>query len=149
MAGILGSLIPAAAGILSSGISTLGNLAGAGKQFDYQQQLAAQQFNYNKQLLQMQMDFNNPVHQMSMYRDAGINPYAALGNNTSIGSSSVSQGTAPNMSNIGSQAVSAFNSAYTVDSQRQQMLANARSSLSQSKALELEIEEYRFEYQCL
>lgn len=140
MSGILGSLIPAlgsvATGILSGGISTLGNLAGAGKQFDYQQQLAAQQFNYNKQLLQMQMDFNNPVNQMNMYRSAGINPYAALGNNTSVGSSSVGQGTAPNMSNIGSQAVDAFNAAYTVDSQRQQMLANARSALSQSKALD-------------
>lgn len=136
MAGILGSLIPAAAGILSSGISTLGNLTGAGKQFDYQQQLAAQQFNYNKQLLQMQMDFNKPSYQLNEYRNAGINPYAALGNNTSVGSSSVGQGTAPNMSNIGSQAVDAFNTAYTVDSQRQQMLANARSALSQSKALD-------------
>lgn len=136
MAGILSSIIPAAVGILSSGISTLGNLAGAGKQFDYQQQLAAQQFNYNKQLLQMQMDFNNPANQMNMYRNAGINPYAALGNNTNVGTSSVGQGTAPNMSNIGSQAVNAFNAAYTVDSQRQQMLANARSALSQSKALD-------------
>lgn len=136
MAGILGSLIPALGGVLSSGISTLGNLSGAGKQFDYQQQLAAQQFNYNKQLLQMQMDFNNPANQLNMYRSAGINPYAALGNNTSVGTSSVGQGTAPNMSNIGSQAVDAFNAAYTVDSQRQQMLANARSALSQSKALD-------------
>ena len=136
MAGILGSLIPALGGILSSGISTLGNLAGAGKQFDYQQQLAAQQFNYNKQLLQMQMDFNNPANQLNMYRNAGINPYAALGNNTSVGTSSVGQGTAPNLSNIGADAVNAFNAAYTVDSQRQQMLANARSALSQSKALD-------------
>lgn len=124
------------AGILSGGISTIGNLLGAGKQFDYQKQLAAQQFEYNKQLMQMQMDYNSPSNQMSMYRSAGINPYAALGNNTSVGSSSVGQGSAPNMSNIGSQAVDAFNSAYTVDSYRQQMLANARSALSQSKALD-------------
>ena len=136
MPGILSSLIPTLGGIVSSGLSTLGNLSGAGKQFEYQQQLAAQQFNYNKQLLQMQMDFNKPSNQLNDYRNAGINPYAALGNNTSVGSSSVGQGTAPNMSNIGSQAVDAFNSAFTVDAQRQQMLANARSALSQSKSLD-------------
>lgn len=140
MAGILGSLIPAlgnvATGILSSGIATLGNLAGAGKQFGYQQQLAAQQFDYNKQLLQMQMEFNNPANQLNMYRSAGINPYAALGNNTSVGTSSVGQGTAPNLSDIGTQAVNAFNTAYTVDAQRQNLLSNARSALSQSKSLD-------------
>lgn len=123
-------------GIISGGISTIGNLFGGGKQFDYQKQLAAQQFEYNKQLMQMQMDYNNPSNQMNMYRQAGINPYSALGNNTSVGLSSVGQGSAPNMSNIGSQAVDAFNAAYTVDSERQQMLANARSALSQSKALD-------------
>lgn len=137
MGKILDSLLNGVgAGILSGGISTIGNLLGAGKQFDYQKQLAEQQFNYNRQLLQMQMDYNSPSNQMNMYRQAGVNPYAALGNNTSVGSSSVGQGSAPNMSNIGSQAVDAFNAAYTVDSQRQQMLANARSALSQSKALD-------------
>lgn len=137
MGKILDSVLSGAgAGLISGGISTIGNLLGAGKQFDYQQRLAEQQFNYNKQLLQMQMDYNNPSNQMAMYRSAGINPYAALGNNTSVGSSSVGQGSAPNIANIGSQAIDAFNSAYTVDSQRQQMLANARSALSQSKALD-------------
>lgn len=130
---LLSSVAP---GFISGGISTIGNLLGAGKQFDYQKQLAEQQFNYNKQLLQMQMDYNSPTNQMNMYRQAGINPYATLGNNTSVGTSSVGQGSAPNISSIGSQAVDAFNTAYTVDSQRQQMLANARSSLSQSKALD-------------
>lgn len=133
----LGSLLNGVgAGILSSGLSTIGNLLGADKQFDYQKQLAAQQYEYNKQLMQMQMDYNSPSNQINMYRQAGINPYAALGNNTSVGSSSVGLGSAPNLSNIGSQAVDAFNAAYTVDSQRQQMLANARSALSQSKALD-------------
>ncbi len=137
MGKILDSLLSGVgAGVVSGGISTIGNLLGAGKQFDYQQKLAEQQFNYNKQLLQMQMDYNNPSNQMSMYRSAGINPYATLGNNTSVGTSSVGQGSAPNMSNIGSQAVDAYNTAYTVDSQRQQMLANARSALSQSKAFD-------------
>ena len=45
----LGSLISAAGGLLSGGISTLGNLLGANKSFKMQQQLAAQQFDYNKQ----------------------------------------------------------------------------------------------------
>lgn len=131
------NFLPSAAlGLLSGGISTIGNLLGAGSQFRNQQKLAAQQFDYNKQLLQMQMDYNNPVNQMSMYRKAGINPNAVLGNTTSVGTSSVGQGSSPDLSDIGSQAVAAFNSAYNVDSQRQQMLANARSALSQSKALD-------------
>lgn len=132
----LGTLISAAGGLLSSGISTLGNIAGANKSFDFQKELAAQQFEYNKQLLQMQQNYNSPSNQIAMYRNAGINPYAALGNNTSVGTSSVGQGSAPNLSNIGSQAVDAFNNAYTVDSQRQQALSNARAALSQSKQLD-------------
>lgn len=139
MAFPLGSLISGIGSMLAGGISTLGNLAGANKSFKMQQQLAAQQFDYNKQLMQMQMDYNNPANQMSMYRSAGINPYAALGNNTSISASSVGQGSAPNMSNIGTDAVNSVNGAMqqllAADMQptnKQLALANAQQALTQS-----------------
>lgn len=139
MAFPLGSLITGLGSILAGGISTIGNLAGANKSFKMQQQLAAQQFDYNKQLMQMQMDYNNPANQMSMYRGAGINPYAALGNNTSISASSVGQGSAPNMSNIGTEAVNSVNGAMqqllAADMQptnKQLALANAQQALTQS-----------------
>ena len=139
MAFPLGSLISGIGSMLAGGISTLGNLAGANKSFKMQQQLAAQQFDYNKQLMQMQMDYNNPANQLSMYRSAGINPYAALGNNTSISSSSVGQGSAPNMSNIGTEAINSVNGAMqqllAADMQptnKQLALANAQQALTQS-----------------
>lgn len=135
----LGSLISGIGGILAGGISTLGNLLGSNKSFKMQQQLAAQQFDYNKQLMQMQMDYNNPANQMSMYRSAGINPYAVLGNNTSISASSVGQGSAPNLSNIGTDAVNSVNGAMqqllAADMQptnKQLALANAQQALTQS-----------------
>lgn len=135
----LGSLITGIGSLLSGGISTLGNLAGANKSFKLQQQLADQQFNYNKQLLQMQMDFNKPSNQMLEYRKAGINPYAALGNNTSVGTFSVGQGSAPNLSNIGTDAVNSVNGAMqqllAADMQpttKQLALANAQQALTQS-----------------
>ena len=135
----LGSLISGIGGLLGGGISTIGNLAGANKSFKMQQQLAAQQFEYNKQLMQMQMSYNKPSNQMLEYRKAGINPYAALGNNTSISSSSVGQGSAPNMSNIGTDAVNSVNGAMqqllAADMQptnKQLALANAQQALTQS-----------------
>ena len=135
----LGSLISGIGSLLAGGISTVGNLAGANKSFKMQQQLAAQQFDYNKQLMKMQQDYNNPANQMSMYRSAGINPYAALGNNTSISASSVGQGSAPNMSNIGTEAVNSVNGAMqqllAADMQptnKQVALANAQQALTQS-----------------
>ena len=135
----LGSLISGIGSLLSGGLSTLVNIAGANKSYEMQQHLAAQQFNYNKQLLQMQMDYNNPSNQMLMYRKAGINPYAALGNYTSVGTSSVGQGSAPNLSNIGTDAVNSVNGAMqqllSADMQptnKQLALANAQQALTQS-----------------
>ena len=120
-------------GILGAGLSTIGNLVGNGISFNQQKKLAADQFNYNKQLMQMQMDFNKPSNQILEYRKAGINPYAALGNNTSISSSSVGQGSAPNLGMLGSDMMQAFNQAYQADAQKQALEANAISSLSQGK----------------
>ena len=72
------------AGLVSSGISTAGNLFGgllsSGISYRYQRKLAEQQFQYQKQLNQMAMDYNSPQTQMNMWRDAGINPYAVVGN---------------------------------------------------------------------
>lgn len=123
-------------GILSSGLSTIGNLVGNKISFSEQKQLAADQFNYNKQLMQMQMDYNKPSNQILEYRKAGINPYAALGNNTSISSSSVGQGSAPNMGMLGTDMMQAFNQAYQADAVREQTKANALAALSQSKQLD-------------
>ncbi len=133
------SIIQAAGGILSGGISTLGNLLGANKSFRMQQQLAAQQFDYQKQLMQMQMDYNNPANQMSLWRQAGINPNAVVGNTTSISGGSVGQGSAPNLSNIGTDAINSVNGAMqsilNADMQpanKQLALANAQQALTQS-----------------
>lgn len=139
MAFPLGSLLQGFGSLLAGGISTIGNLNGANKSFKMQQQLAAQQFDYNKQLMQMQMDYNNPKTQMQYWKEAGINPYAVLGNTTSVSSSSVGQGSAPNMSNIGTEAVNSVNGAMqqllAADMQptnKQLALANAQQALTQS-----------------
>lgn len=123
-------------GVVGAGLSTLGNLLGNGISYSQQKSLAADQFNYNKQLMQMQMDYNNPVHQMSMYRAAGINPNAVLGNNTSVTGSSVGQGTAPIMPSLGSDLVKSFYEGYQSDSQKESLIANSRAALSNSKALD-------------
>ncbi len=125
-------------GILGAGLSTIGNLVGNHISFNQQKQLAADQFNYNRQLMQMQMDFNKPSNQMLEYRKAGINPYATLGNNTSISSSSVGQGSAPNIGMLGADMMQAFNQLYQADAQREQAKANSLAALSQSKALDAE-----------
>lgn len=79
------------------------------------------------------MDFNKPSNQMLEYRKAGINPYAALGNNTSISSSSVGQGNAPSLQNLGGDAMQTFSQLYNADSQKELMKAQAQAALSESK----------------
>lgn len=120
-------------GLVGGGISTLGNLFGGSQSYKYQQQLAAQQFDYNKQLMQMQMDYNNPINQMIMYRKAGINPNAVLGKNTSITGSSVGQGSAPSMANLGSDALQAFYRGFMMPSDRDLALSSAQQALTQSQ----------------
>ena len=127
------------AGLVSSGISTAGNLLGgllsSGLSYSYQRKLAEQQFQYQKQLNQMAMDYNNPKNQMSMWREAGINPYAVVGNTTSISGGSVGQGSvsAPNLSNIGTAAVDAFNSGFTLQSEKQKIVADTQAALAGSQ----------------
>lgn len=123
----------AISGLIGGGISTIGNLVGNGISFKQQKQLAADQFEYNKQLMQMQMDFNNPASQMQMYKNAGINPYAALGHTTSISGSSVGQGSAPSLGNLGSDAVQAMQKGFSLPSERDLTLANAQAALTQSQ----------------
>lgn len=120
-------------GLVGAGLSTIGNLVGNNISFSQQKQLAADQFNYNKQLMQMQMDYNKPSNQILEYRKAGINPYASLGNNTSISSSSVGQGSAPNLGMLGSDMMQAFSQAYQADAQKQALEANAINALTQGK----------------
>ena len=127
------------AGLVSSGISTAGNLFGgllsSGISYRYQRKLAEQQFQYQKQLNQMAMDYNSPQTQMNMWRDAGINPYAVVGNTTSISAGSVGQGSAsaPNLSNIGSAAVDAFNNGFTLQSEKQKIVADTQAALAGSQ----------------
>ncbi len=127
---LLGSIL---SGVVGGGLSTIGNLFGASQSNKYQQQLAAQQFEYNKQLMQMQMDFNNPVYQMNQFRHAGINPNAVLGNTTSISGSSVGQGSAPNLANLGSEALQGFNRGFMMQSERDLALSSAQQALTQSQ----------------
>lgn len=119
--------------IAGAGLSTLGNLVGNKISFGQQKELAEQQFQYNKQLMQMQQDYNNPVTQMRYWRDAGINPYAVVGDTTSISGSSVSQGTAPSLHNLGGDAMQTFSQLYNLDSQKELMKAQAQAALSESK----------------
>jgi len=118
---------------VSAGVATIGNLIGGSQSYKYQKKLAEQQFGYNKELLKMQQDFNNPKAQMNMYREAGVNPYAALGNATSISGQSVSQGNAPDLSNIGSQAVNAYAQSYPLQSEKDQRIAQAENALAQKE----------------
>lgn len=126
-----------AAPIIAAGVSTLGNLLGgslsASQQYKYQSKLAEQQFGYNKELLQLQQDYNNPKNQMSMYRAAGINPYAALGNNTSVSLPSVGQGSAsaPNFGNLGTDAVNAYAQGNLMQSDKDLRVAQAQQALAQ------------------
>lgn len=129
-------------GIIAAGVSTLGNLLGgslsASQQYQYQQKLAEQQFGYNKELLKMQQDYNNPKNQMAMYRAAGINPYAALGHNTSVSLPSVGQGSAPapNYGNLGSDAVNAYAQGNLMQSDKDLRVAQAQQAVSQAQLTE-------------
>lgn len=137
--GLFAKILP---GLVQSGVSTLGNLLGAGisgsKSYEYQQKLAAQQFDYNKQLLQMQQEFNNPKTQLEYYKQAGINSYAALGNNTSVSLPSVSQGnvSVPDMSQLGSNAVNAYSQGTLLSSQKDLQVAQAQQALQQAQLYE-------------
>lgn len=120
-------------GLINGGISTIGNLIGGWSSYEQQKALANRQFEHNKQLMQMQQDFNNPVTQMQYWRDAGINPYAVVGNTTSISGSSVSQGSAPSLTHLGSDAVDSFAKTYNLDTQKNLLNAEAQAALSAAK----------------
>lgn len=121
--------------LISSGVTTAGNLIGAGLNRLFGKDAAKEQFEYNKQLIAEQYKYNNPQRQMADYRAAGINPYAALGNNTSVSGSSVGQAPTPELSGLGSEAVDAFQSGYLLQSQKDKNIADAQAAVSQSKAL--------------
>lgn len=127
------------AGLISAGVSTAGNLLGGlmsnGISYSQQRKLAEQQFQYQKELNQMAMDFNNPKNQMSLWREAGINPYAVVGNTTSINGGSVGQGSvsSPNFGNLGTSAVDAFNHGFTIQSEKQKIVADTQAALAGSE----------------
>lgn len=126
-------------GLISAGVSTAGNLLGGllsnGISYSQQRKLVEQQFQYQKELNQMAMDFNNPKNQMSLWREAGINPNAVVGNTTSINGGSVGLGSAssPNLANLGSSAVDAFNHGFTIQSEKQKIVADTQAALAGSQ----------------
>lgn len=119
--------------LVSSGVTTAGNLIGAGLNRLFGKDAAKEQFEYNKQLIAEQYKYNNPQRQMADYRAAGINPYAALGNNTSVSGSSVGQAPTPDLSSLGTSAVAAYQGSYPLQSERDLRLAEARQVLSQER----------------
>lgn len=118
---------------VSSGVATVGNLLGAGLSRILGKDAARDQFEYNKQLIAEQYKYNNPVRQMHDYRVAGINPYAALGHNTSVSGSSVSQIPTPDLSKLGSDATVAYAQSYPLESEKDLRVAQAEERLSQER----------------
>lgn len=127
--GALNSINP----LVSSGVATVGNLLGAGINRFFGKSAAKEQFEYNKQLIAEQYKYNNPQRQMADYRAAGINPYAALGNNTSVSGSSVGQSPTPDLSNLGSDAMSAYQGTFPLQSEKDLRVAEAEERVSQER----------------
>lgn len=73
------------------------------QQLDYNTQMYENQKAYNNELIEKMNDYNKPANQMSRYRDAGINPYFALGNidsgqmQNAVGVTAPTAGSAPTM----------------------------------------------------
>lgn len=126
------------AGIIASGVSTLGNLMGGlfGSNISNKNQskLMGLQYDYNRRLLQSQMDYNNPKNQLAMYREAGVNPYAAIGSPTSVSGSSVGLGSssAPNLSSLGSDAVRAYNDTAMLQTSKDKQISEAQRNITDS-----------------
>lgn len=122
-------------GLISAGVSTLGNIFGNSISYGQAQRLQSRQFDFSKQLMQMQQDYNSPVNQMSLYRQAGINPYAALGHNTSISSGSVG---APSVSpfNLGSQALGDYIAGSMQPADKQKVLVDIQKIINEGKKID-------------
>lgn len=122
-------------GLISAGVSTLGNIFGNSISYGQAQRLQSRQFDFNKQLLQMQQDYNSPVNQMSLYRQAGINPYAALGHNTSISSGSVGS---PSFSpfNLGSQAVGDYIAGSMQPAEKEKVLVDIQKVINEGNKID-------------
>lgn len=124
-------------GIISAGVSTLGNIFGNSISYGQAQRLQSRQFDFSKQLMQMQQDYNSPVNQMSLYRQAGINPNAALGHNTSISSGSVG---APSVTpfNLGSQAVGDYIAGSMQPAEKAKLVNETQKVINEGKKIDAE-----------
>lgn len=134
--------------LLGAGLNILGDQIGARQQYGYQRKLAEQQFGYNRYLQdvaynqtlnmkKMDFDYNSMSSQIARAREAGINPYAAIGASANVtggsgSSASVDQGTAPSLSQLGTNAVRAFNEGYLLDDQGNKLRADAFASQQQA-----------------
>ncbi len=120
-------------GAITAGVATIGNLLGASKSYKQQKALAELQFKHNMALQDDQQLYNSMPNQMNLARQAGVNPYAALGNSSSSGIASVSQGSAPNLSNIGNDAVSSYRTGSLVGAEQAQLNSSALNAIEQAK----------------
>lgn len=132
---IMGNIPFDVSGLLSAGISTIGNIFGNTLGYGQAKRLQSRQYEFNKQLLQMQQDYNSPVNQMSLYRQAGINPYAALGHNTSISAGSVG---APSVSpfNLGSEAVGSYIAGSMQPAEKAKLVTEIQKVINETKKID-------------
>lgn len=65
---------------ISAAVGGAFGLIGAKQQFEYNKQLSSLQNQYNIDMWKMQADYNSPASQMQRFKQAGINPYLAVGN---------------------------------------------------------------------
>lgn len=98
LAGLLTSGISSILGIGSNLVSNSLNKKGLKEQYEYNKELTQQQYQNQIDFWNMNNEYNTPANQMQRYREAGINPYEALGhsNTSSYGSVMVNPPDAPN-----------------------------------------------------
>lgn len=107
-------------GLIGSLVSTAGNLIGGGlsQAFARSNQNAANAW-------------NSPLNMIKQYRQAGINPYAAVSGGQMIGNSQPVN--APDFGSLGSQAAQSFQQTYALEEQKQQLLSQVQSNIAESK----------------
>lgn len=123
--GILKALDPT--GIISGGMSLIGNLVGINKTNktnmkiaqmtnEFNERMLDKQINYNKEAYQQQLadswdmiHYNDTSNQMQRIRDAGLNPYLMMDGGSGVSSSS---GTTPSMQGINPPSGASYTADY-------------------------------------
>lgn len=120
--GVVGGLFDLAGGLASSALSASYNADAMADQYYYNQQLAAQQNLYNTTYAKNKIQW-----QVQDLKKAGLNPLLAAGGSLTGGTASAGlpsvsalQTSAPNLSSIGTNAISAYMQAKALDSEVKQ-----------------------------